>query len=301
MSSIEQQYLSTLSRILTKGQAVPAENERTGTGTIKEHNVVLTHDMSTGFPALTTKRLYWPAVVGELIAFMEGSTDAKRFRELGCGIWDANANKHPNESLNRRNAWLDNPNRKGVDDLGRVYGAQARDFRGLRGNTVDQLATMLSELLNNPYSRRMFVTHANPAEQDLMALPPCHMFYQIGVMPETKTLDLTWYQRSADMFLGVPFNLASYGLLLSIIAKASGYKPGILTGVLFDAHIYEDHRDQVKEQLGNSMSTLPSLEISGIEKGSDLIDMFDNQRVLPKSFELINYVHAPAIKAKMAI
>lgn len=300
-SKVEEHYLLSLLNIKQLGQRVPPANERTGTGVRKLHNIVLSHDMSAGFPALTTKKLFWKPCVGELIAFLEGSDDAARFRELGCNIWNANANEHPDGSTGRRNAWLDNPNRKGDDDLGRVYGVQARDFRGAGGQSVDQLANMVSELLNNPYSRRMFVTHANPAEQDTMALPPCHMFYQIGVMPDTKTLDLTWYQRSADMFLGVPFNLASYGLLLEILAKVSGYKAGKLTGFLFDAHIYDNHHEQVDTQLKRSGCALPRLDIKGLEKGSDLLGLIESKSLSPENFSLIDYIHEPAIKAEMAI
>lgn len=301
LNKAEDQYLEILQKILLHGQSVNKEDERTGTGTRKLHNWFFQHDMSQGFPAITSKELKWEPVVGELIAFLEGSNNAARFRQLGCNIWNNNANKHPPKETGRRNEWLDSSYREGEDHLGRIYGVQARDWRSPTGVKVDQLLNLYNSLKKNPMDRRMFVTHANPGEQHLMALPPCHMFYQVGVMPQTKTIDLTWYQRSCDMFLGVPFNIASYGLILEILAKATGYKAGVLSGTLFDVHIYNNHVEQVKELVNRQPWGLPKLEIEGIDENSNLIEMIDNKELSPAMFKLKNYICHPEIKAPMAI
>lgn len=297
----ELQYMEALQEILVNGEDVPASNERTGTGTKKLHSWFFQHYMDEGFPAMTTKKLQWKPLVGELIAFLEGSDDAARFRELGCNIWNANANQHPAVSTGRSNTWLNNPNRRGEDHLGRIYGVQARRWQRPDGGYVDQLANMLDGLMNDPMSRRLFVTHANPGEQDQMALPPCHTFYQVGVMPETKTIDLMWYQRSCDMFLGVPFNIASYALKLEILAAVTGYKAGTLSGCMFDVHIYKNHIDQVQEQLSRKPYEFPELEITGLDTNSDLLAMLDNKEVHPDMFKLRGYNHHEAIPGLMAI
>ena len=220
------------------------------------------------------------------MGFIRGYDNAADFRELGCKIWDANANENP--------AWLANPNRQGTDDLGRIYGVQWRDWNDYPGNGIDQLERCYQTILTDPTNRRIIMSAWRPDEFSQMALPPCHVLYQFIVDTTNQRLNLCMYQRSCDMFLGVPFNIASASLLLSIMAKRTGYKPGVFTHFLADAHIYHNHFDQVREQLSRTLFTLPQLGII-----SDHWTTWES--IEPQDFHLIHYEHHPAIKAPMAV
>lgn len=303
----ETQYLDLLCEVLNNGQREP---NRTGVNTLTLPGAMLKFDLRKGFPAVTTKWLNFPSVVGELIGFLRGCTSAADFRALGCNVWNKNANEHE--------AWLANPARKGEDDLGRIYGAQWRSFPGpiveshLKGPNdeptwsptyVDQISQALGDVRFNPTSRRIIVNAWNPAELDQAALPPCHVLFQL--LPRSDgTLHMTMYQRSADMFLGVPFNIASYALLLELFAAWSGRTAATLTMFLADVHIYENHIEQVKEQLKREPYPAPKLwleckappEHIAQQPLDVLIASLD-----PSKIHLLDYQFHPAIKAPMAV
>jgi thymidylate synthase len=249
------QYLDLLRDIRNNGIR---QGNRTGIDTLTLPGAMLKFDLRDGFPAVTTKRLAFKAVKGELIGFLRGCTSAADFRALGFKKWDENANENKQ--------WLASPYRKGHDDLGRLgYSHGWRRFgENPYGNEhgrpgVDQIAVALDTLRNNPESRRILVNAWNPAELDQAALPPCHVLFQLLPHVDSKVLHMTMYQRSCDMFLGVPFNIASYALLLELFAAWSGYTAGTLTMFLADAHIYVNHLDQVDEQLTREPQPLPKL------------------------------------------
>ena len=290
------QYNDLLKRILLEGTQ---QSNRTGIDTIFIPGAMMQFALAAGFPAVTTKKLAWNSVKGELIGFLRGCTNAADFRELGCKIWDQNANENQ--------AWLNNPNRKGTDDLGQIYGAMWRNWpkdaeQYRTPEYVDQVNDVLQSLYNNPTNRRMIISAWRPDMFDQMALPPCHVLYQFLANVETKELHLCMYQRSADMFLGVPFNIASASLFLTIIAKLTGYKPATFTHFLADAHIYVNHIEQVKEQIGRQCYPLPELLYSGpTYDGTNQFtsNIFDS--IYPEHFQLLHYKHHPAIKADMAV
>lgn len=277
------QYLDLLCKVLASGTL---HENRTGVPTIRITGAMLKFDMADGFPAVTTKRLAFNQVRGELLGFIRGYTNAADFRKLGCHIWDANANDNI--------AWINNPNRKGADDLGRIYGAQWRNWNASDGY-IDQLGKAISEIRTNPSSRRIIVNAWNPDELDQMALPPCHILYQFHVDEQSGELSMTMYQRSCDLFLGVPFNIASYALLLHIVAKACRLIPRELVMFLADTHIYKNHIDQVKEQLMRMPKVLPALilDYDDWNKPLELIE--------PEDLMLVDYEPHPPIKAPMAI
>jgi len=278
------QYLDLLSKVLNEGEW---RNNRTGIRTKMIDGAMLQFDLQKGFPAVTTKKLAFNAVKGELIGFIRGYTSAAAFRELGCKVWDQNANENV--------TWLSNPNRKGTDDLGRVYGAQWRKWN----LSIDQLADAVHEIIHNPTSRRIIVTAWQPAELGKMALPPCHLLYQFLVSPETLEISMCMYQRSCDMFLGVPFNIASYALLLELVARATGYKPKNLTMFLADVHIYENHIQQVEEQIKREPYDLPILCIDA--EGFNGTRMNFLEGICPEDLILLGYKHHQAIKGDMAV
>ena len=274
-------YLDALHDVLNNGTV---REDRTGTGTISQFGMQQRYDLSKGFPAVTTKRLAFKACLSELLWFIEGSGDEKRLREILHGsresekttIWTANANSP---------YWK--PKAKFEGDLGRVYGVQWRDFGG-----VDQLHNLILGLKNDPFGRRHILTAWNPAELDQMALPPCHCFAQFYVSADRK-LSCQMYQRSCDMFLGVPFNIASYSLLTHMIAQVVGLEVGEFVHTLGDAHIYKDHVEQVKEQLSREPLPLPTLWIN-----PDVKDIFAFKM---EDFRLDGYNCHPPIKANMAV
>lgn len=289
-----QQYLDLCKKVLENGLRKP---NRTGTDHIGTHGEMLQFDLKQGFPAVTTKKLVWKATVAELLCFIRGVNDAGEFRSLGCRFWDANANEPGSET--NPNEWVLNPNRKGHDDLGRIYGVQARGFRGwdASGNPVevDQLRSVIKRLQQKIDDRRLIVTHMNPAELDQMALPPCHMFYQFGI--EGDQLNMAMYQRAADLPLGAPVNIASYALLQSIVAKIVGLKPGVFTHFIWDAHIYANQLEGMREQVKRKPYPLPRLEIS------DRIQTLEDVETIAgiEDFKLHDYEHHPAISYPFAL
>lgn len=314
-------YLSLLNQVLTSGERV---SNRTGIDTLMIPGAMLKFDLRHGFPAVTTKQLFFNQVKGELLGFLEGAQSAARFRELGCKIWDANANAEGQPGF--PNLWLRNPHRKGEDDLGKIYGVQWRNFDGYRietvaGHTVnvsgtDQLHNALETVMRNPESRRILVSAWNPNQFDQMALHPCHVLFQLLPNPKTKIMHMTMYQRSCDMFLGVPFNIASYALLLELFSYWCGYRAGSLTMFLADVHIYENHINQVREQLTRAPMMPPALIIDDRVPTYEHIrpELFKDPNFKPidhlitrlnavgidKIF-LSGYKHHPAIKAPMAV
>ena len=241
-------------------------------------------NLEDGFPAVTTKKLAWKAVVSELLWFLEGSNDERRLAEIQYE--DTKANLKDKKTIWTQNAnadyWKNKSKFKG--DVGRIYGVQWRNFNG-----VDQIINLIEGLKQNPHSRRHILTAWNPAELDEMSLPPCHAFSQFYI--SNNKLSCQLYQRSCDMFLGVPFNIASYSLLIHILAKECGYQVGEFILSLGDFHIYEEHFDQVKIQLTREPKTHPSLQ-------------FEQKKIneyKTSDFELINYEHHPKIVAPMNV
>jgi|TARA_Y100000310_G_scaffold344724_2_gene459064 thymidylate synthase len=279
------QYLDSLRQVLEKGID---KTDRTGTGTKALFGMQMRFNMEDGFPAVTTKKLAWKSVVSELLWFIEGSGDERRLAEILHGtkdnekktIWTANANA---------DYWK--PKAKFEGDLGRVYGVQWRHWKNLEGEEFDQLANAIQMIKENPSSRRIIVNAWNPGELDKMALPPCHTFFQFFVVDNK--LSLQMYQRSCDMFLGVPFNIASYSLLLHMVAQVCNLEAGEFVHTLGDAHIYNNHVEQVKEQLSRKPNLLPQLKLNPNIKSIGGFNMED--------ISLEGYEHHPPIKAKMAV
>ena len=248
------QYLDALRKVLEKGAE---KKDRTGIGTKAIFGMQMRFNMEGGFPAITTKKLAWKSVVSELLWFIEGSGDERRLAEILYGtrdkekttIWTANA---------EAGYWK--PKARFEGDLGRIYGMQWRKWKTPDGKEIDQLKNAIELIKTNPSSRRIIVNAWNPGEIDKMALPPCHTFFQFFVAD--KKLSLQMYQRSCDMFLGVPFNIASYSLLLYMVAQVAGLKAGEFVHTLGDAHIYYNHFEQVKEQLKRKPLKLPSFQKS---------------------------------------
>ncbi len=286
-------YLNALKNILENGEDRP---DRTGVGTRSIFGLQMRFNLEDGFPAITTKKLAWRAVVSELIWFIEGSGDENRLREILHGdrysekrtIWTDNA---------EADYWVKRKLQRHPGDLGRVYGVQWRRWRKplVRINKVvlqnhDQLLELISGIKEDPYSRRHIISAWNPGELDLMALPPCHMMAQFYV--NNGKLSCQMYQRSADMFLGVPFNIASYALFTHMIAQVCNLEVGELIITLGDAHIYNNHFDQVKEQLKREPKPLATLALNS---EISVITEFDMEDV-----ELVGYESHEAIKAPMA-
>jgi thymidylate synthase len=280
-----QNYHELLQTVLDTGVT---QVNRTGVSARFIPGAMLRYDLQKGFPAITTKRLAFGAVKGELIGFLHGCQSAADFRALNCNIWTQNANENQ--------AWLNNPNRKGTDDLGRIYGAIWRDFNG-----IDQLKEVVSKIINTPTDRRIIMSAWKPDEFDKMALPPCHVLYQFLVDTVHKRLHLCMYQRSCDLFLGVPFNIASCALLLSLVAEATGYTAGSFTHFLADVHIYENHVEQVKLQLSRQHLEPPKLRLA-MTKGDGLKGAMDAiLGMSPEDIVLVDYNSHAAIPAPMAV
>ena len=282
-------YLDALKFVLENGEQ---RGDRTGTGTIGVFGMQQRYDLSQSFPAVTTKKLAFKACLGELLWFIEGSGDERRLAEITHGdsegkttIWTANALSP---------YWI--PNARYQGDLGRVYGVQWRDWRRYQGpgknESVDQLLTLIQGIKDDPYGRRHIITAWNPAELDQMALPPCHCFAQFYVSADNK-LSCQMYQRSCDMFLGVPFNIASYSLLTHMVAQVCGLGVGEFVHVLGDAHIYLNHIEQVKEQLAREPLPAPQLWINP--------EVTDILNFTMKDFRLDGYTSLGQIKAPMAV
>jgi thymidylate synthase len=286
-------YLDALKNILENGEDRP---DRTGVGTRSIFGLQMRFNLEDGFPAITTKKLAWKAVVSELLWFIEGSGDEYRLREILHGdrysekrtIWTDNA---------EADYWVKRKLQRHPGDLGRVYGVQWRRWRKplIRINKVilqnhDQLLELIDGIKSDPYSRRHIITAWNPGELDLMALPPCHMMAQFYV--NNGKLSCQMYQRSADMFLGVPFNIASYALFTHMIAQVCNLEVGELIITLGDAHIYNNHFEQVKEQIKREPKPLATLELNS---EISVITEFEMEDV-----ELVGYESHEAIKAPMA-
>ena len=276
-------YLDQLQHVLDHGVK---KGDRTGVGTISCFGLHARYAMADGFPAVTTKRLVWKSVLSELLWFISGSDniyDLKTYLKSNR-LWDGN--------------YEDYLNRLGIDkndgSMGRIYGVQWRQWKGTNGKVVDQLQNAIGLIRENPESRRIMVNAWNAAEIGArdVALPPCHNFFQFYVA-EGK-LSLQMYQRSCDMFLGVPLNIASYSVLLHMVAKIANLVPCEFIHVLGDAHIYLNHLDAVKEQLSRKPYSLPELRIE--DRGQTEIDHFEMD-----DFELINYQHHDTIRAEMAV
>lgn len=291
-------YIKLLSDILTNGWDRP---DRTGVGSRFLSGAHLSFDMVDGFPAVTTKPLAFKAVVGEMIGFLRGYDSADKFRSLNCKVWDDNANKDGT----RPNKWLDSPYRKGTDDLGRIYGVQWRDWLGSgefgKDNAIDQVWKVIQSIRNTPNDRRMIVNAWRPDEFDQMALPPCHVLHHYLVDTQNNKLHMNMFQRSCDVILGIPFNIAQYALLLHIMAKLTGYQPGLLGMFLSDVHIYHNHLQAAEEQIQRLPRQLPTLEIEGalVESAPwELVDFYGTDvfsHIYPDDFSIINYERHPAL------
>ena len=285
------QYQDLLRKTILEGKV---KHNRTGINTIGIIGAHMQFDLKQGFPVVTIKKTYWKAAVSEMLAFLRGYSNAADFRALGCKVWDQNANENK--------TWLENPNRKGEDDLGRIYGVQARNWMppqdynsDLSIQPIDQLKKVYEDLKNGIDNRREIVTHWNPGEMDKMALPPCHLLYQFGI--QDNELHLSMYQRSCDMALGVPFNIVGYSWLLTVMAQITNHKVGTLNHFLHDVHIYENHLDGVKEMLTRTPMQLPTLYMNGNIKTLEDLETW----VTIDDFELLNYKSHDAIKLDMAV
>jgi thymidylate synthase len=263
-----QEYHQLLRLVLEKGRS---KDDRTGTGTISYFGAQVRCDLRQGFPLITTKRVHFKSVVYELLWFLRGETNIRFLTDNDVTIW---------------NEWADE---KG--DLGRVYGAQWRSWRGADGKSVDQIAQVVEMIRNNPDSRRMIVSAWNPGELNEMALPPCHALFQFYVLEGQLSCQL--YQRSADLFLGVPFNIASYALLTHMMAAVCGLEPGDFVHTFGDLHIYKNHLDQVREQLSRTPRPIPRILFQRIP---ERLEHFRYEDI-----ELLKYDPYPAIKAPIAV
>ncbi len=262
------QYLELANRILTEGNR---RGDRTGTGTISIFGHQMSFDLEEGFPLLTTKKLHTKSIIYELLWFLRGDTNVHYLQEHGVRIW---------------NEWADENG-----DLGPVYGHQWRSWPAHDGGTIDQIKNVVEMIKHSPESRRLIVSAWNVADIDQMKLPPCHTMFQFYVAEGKLSCQL--YQRSGDVFLGVPFNIASYALLTMMMAQVCGLKPGKFVHTLGDAHIYLNHIDQIKLQLTREPYALPTMKIN-----PDVKDIFSFQY---EDFELENYQCWPHIKGEVAV
>lgn len=262
-------------------------NKRTNTKCLTIHGEMCTYHLESGhFPALTTKKLILKAMIGELLGFIRAADNASEFRALGCNFWDANANE--------TEGWLNNPNRKGVDDLGRIYGVQGRHWINRHGKSFDQLQEIIDKLNDRVDDRRLIMSYWNPGEIDEMALPPCHDFYQFHIRGQV--LDLSMYQRSNDVPLGTPMNIASSSLLLMLVAQITGFRPGKFTHMMGDIHLYENQIELFKDQMSREPFAPPRLIINPSIKTLKDLETW----VTYDDFQLKNYEHHPLIKFPFA-
>jgi thymidylate synthase len=291
----ENKYLSLLSDLVYGGRR---EENRTGIDALVLPPRMLEADLALGVPVPTTKRFAFKACRGELIGFLQGKTSAADFRALGCNFWDANANDpglpgHPNK-------WLDSHYRKGEDDLGRIYGAQWRDWDNGAGGRIDQVLTALGMIRNDPTSRRIIISAWRPEEFDQMALPPCHVSYQFLVNTAQRELSLAMYMRSTDVFLGLPMNMGSCALMLALFARMTGLSPRRVSIFMANPHLYVNHLEQAKQQLNRDPLTPPTLSLS-----IPLLGMASDDAILsaltPDSFSLVGYQSYDALPAPMAV
>lgn len=261
-------YLDLMQKILDEGVE---RKDRTGTGTIGIFGHQMRFDLQKGFPVLTTKKLHLKSIIHELLWFLSGDTNIRYLQEHNVRIW---------------NEWADENG-----NLGRVYGAQWRSWQRPDGTTVDQISNVVERIKKDPFSRRLLVVAYNPGEVDAMALPPCHAFFQFYVANGRLSCQL--YQRSADVFLGVPFNIASYALLTMMMAQVCGLAPGEFIHTLGDAHLYLNHLEQARLQLTREPKALPTMAIN-----PEVKSIFDFKY---EDFQLIGYDPHPAIKAEVSV
>ena len=263
-----QQYLDLMRHVRDHGIR---KEDRTGTGTVSVFGYQMRFDLSRGFPVATTKKLHLRSIIHELLWFLQGDTNIGYLHENGVSIWDE---------------WADENG-----DLGPVYGHQWRSWPTANGGSIDQISQLIEQIRNNPDSSRLMVSAWNPADVDAMALPPCHCLFQFYVAEGRLSCQL--YQRSADIFLGVPFNIASYALLTQMIAQVTGLEPGDFVHTFGDAHLYSNHLEQVETQLAREPLPLPTMKLN-----PDVKSLFDFRY---EDFELVGYEAHPHIKAPVAI
>lgn len=261
-------YLDLLQHVLDHGTR---KEDRTGTGTLSVFGHQMRFDLAAGFPLVTTKKVHLRSIIHELLWFLKGDTNIRYLKENGVSIWDE---------------WAD-----AEGNLGPVYGSQWRSWRGADGVVVDQISQVVQQIRTNPDSRRLIVSAWNVAEISKMKLPPCHAFFQFYVADGRLSCQL--YQRSADLFLGVPFNIASYALLTMMMAQVTGLQPGEFVHTLGDAHLYLNHVDQAREQLSREPRALPRMKIR-----PEVKSIFEFRF---EDFELVGYDPHPAIKAPVAV
>jgi thymidylate synthase len=322
-----QQYQQLIETVLAQGTW---QDNRTGIRTLSVPGAMMRFDLAQGFPAVTTKRLAFKSVVGELCAFLRASRSAADFRALGCKVWDQNANENAQ--------WLANPYREGVDDLGPVYGVQWRQWPGYKlldaGATaqredarrngftevaplvedgvekvllykaIDQLRECLDTIVHNPSSRRILFHGWNPAVLDQVALPACHLLYQFIPNAGTKEISLCLYVRSNDIGLGTPFNIAEGAALLHLVGRLTGYTPRWFTYFIGDAHIYENHMEMVQEQLKREPYEAPRFVISDRVPSFAETGKYEPEwleKIEPSDFSLEGYRHHPPLTAPMAV
>lgn len=265
---VMKQYHDLMRHVMENGTD---KDDRTGTGTRSVFGYQMRFDLAQGFPLVTTKKLHLKSIIHELLWFLAGDTNIQYLKDNGVRIWDE---------------WADENG-----DLGPVYGEQWRSWKTTDGRSVDQISQVIEQIKNNPDSRRMLVVAFNPGLVDQMALPPCHAFFQFYVADGKLSCQL--YQRSADIFLGVPFNIASYALLTMMVAQVCGLKPGEFVHSFGDAHIYSNHFEQVSEQLSREPYKLPEMHLN-----PHVTDIFDFKF---EDFELVGYKAHPHIKGKVAV
>lgn len=262
------QYLDLIQHILDRGVK---KADRTGTGTVSVFGYQMRFNLKNGFPLVTTKKLHLKSIIYELLWFLKGETNVKYLQDHGVGIW---------------NEWADE-----VGDLGPVYGAQWRSWKTAGGGTIDQIFQVVEQIQKNPYSRRLIVSAWNAGDLEKMALPPCHLLFQFYVVNGELSCQL--YQRSADVFLGVPFNIASYALLTMMVAQVCGLKVGDFVHTIGDAHLYNNHIQQAKVQLRRKPYPLPKIALNPTIMSLFEYDFGD--------FELIDYLAHPHIKAEISV
>jgi thymidylate synthase len=326
MNNLDKQYQQLLSDIIEFGVE---KEDRTGTGTISEFGHQFRHKMSEGFPLLTTKKMHWNSIVTELLWFLRGSTNIKFLLDYDCHIWDGDAYKNYSiknfgKTISTKEEFIkriktDSEFAEKWGDLGPIYGKQWRSWQKV-GEEIDQIQNLINELKTNPDSRRLMVSAWNVGELGYMVLPPCHYGFQLYTRKTTReekivnpgkyrAISLMWNQRSVDTFLGLPFNIASYGLLLEIIAKEVNMIPDELIGNLGDVHLYKNHIEQAKEQISRTSFDLPTIQIT--ERNwyqhqlvkEHLGPKSLSEKILsyrPDCFELNDYQFHPKIKAPLS-
>ena len=321
------QYLDLVRDVIENGTL---QENRTGVRTIALPGAMLRFDLQKGFPAITTRKLAFKSAIGEMVGFLRGVKNAAEFRELGCKVWDQNANENAQ--------WLANPFRQGPDDLGEIYGVQWRQWPAYKRiplsnpaaielaqnqgfariaeaeedgeafvvlyKAIDQIRQCVDTIVKDPGSRRILFHGWNCAQLDEMALPPCHLLYQFHPNVETKEISLTLYIRSNDLGLGTPFNLTEGAALLSLVGRLTGYTPRWFTYFIGDAHVYENHLDMLNEQLRREPLEAPKLVISDRVPEFAKTGVYEPEwleKIEPSDFSLEGYEHHPPMTAPMAV